>query len=51
VQLRGFCTMQGWTIVHEYEDHESGGKADRAQLKTMMADAAQRDSMCFSCGH
>ena len=34
--------MQGWTIVHEYEDHESGGKADRAQLKTMMADAAQR---------
>jgi len=37
--------------VHEYDDHESGGKADRAQLKTMMADAAQRDSMCFSCGH
>jgi DNA invertase Pin-like site-specific DNA recombinase len=41
-QLREFCATQGWTIVCEYEDHESGGKADRAQFKAMMSDAAQR---------
>jgi hypothetical protein len=26
--LREFCAAQGWPIVNEYEDHESGGKAD-----------------------
>lgn len=41
-QLREFCATQSWTIVTEYEDHESGGKADRAQFKAMMADATQR---------
>ena len=41
-QLREFCTVQGWIIVSEYEDHESGGKADRSQFKAMMTDAAQR---------
>src|SRR6266852_4102955 len=41
-QLREFCAAQGWTIVQEYEDHESGGKADRLQFKAMMADGAQR---------
>lgn len=41
-QLRQFCATQGWTIVHEYEDHESGGKADRAQFKVMLFDASQR---------
>ena len=29
-------------IVREYEDHDSGGKADRAQFQAMIADAAQR---------
>jgi DNA invertase Pin-like site-specific DNA recombinase len=28
--------------VLEYEDHDSGGKSDRPQFKTMMADATQR---------
>ena len=41
-QLREFCAAQGWTIVQEYEDHESGSKSDRTQFKAMMADAAQR---------
>jgi DNA invertase Pin-like site-specific DNA recombinase len=41
-QLREFCSAQSWPIVVEYEDHESGGKADRAQFRTMMADAARR---------
>jgi len=41
-QLRQFCESQAWSIVAEYEDHESGAKADRLQFKTMMSDAAQR---------
>ena len=41
-QLREFCASQGWTIVQGYEDYESGGKADRAQFKAMMAEAAKR---------
>jgi DNA invertase Pin-like site-specific DNA recombinase len=43
-QLREFCAAQGLTIVREYEDHDSGSKADRAQFQTMMSDASQR---CF----
>jgi DNA invertase Pin-like site-specific DNA recombinase len=41
-QLREFCAAQGWPIVAEHEDHESGGKAERAQFRAMMTDAAQR---------
>lgn len=41
-QLREFCSSQGWAVVAEYKDHESGGNADRAQFKAMMSDAAQR---------
>jgi DNA invertase Pin-like site-specific DNA recombinase len=41
-QLREFCKAQNWPIVVEYEDHESGGKADRAQFRAMMTDAARR---------
>jgi DNA invertase Pin-like site-specific DNA recombinase len=40
--LREFCIAQGWTIVQEYVDHESGSKAERPQFKAMMVDAAQR---------
>jgi hypothetical protein len=36
-QLREFCASQAWTIVQEYEDHDSGSKADRVQFKAMMA--------------
>ncbi len=41
-QLREFCSAQNWPIIVEYEDHESGGKADRAQFRAMMADATRR---------
>lgn len=41
-QLRQFCESQAWSIVAEYEDHESGAKSDRMQFKAMMFDAAQR---------
>jgi DNA invertase Pin-like site-specific DNA recombinase len=42
VQLREFAAKQGWTIVHEYADTASGGKADRDGLKQMFNDASKR---------
>ena len=41
-QLREFCRSQGWLTVQVYEDHESGGRADRVQFQAMLVDAAQR---------
>jgi DNA invertase Pin-like site-specific DNA recombinase len=41
-ELRRFATAQAWQIVTEYIDHESGSRADRAQLRRMFRDAAQR---------
>lgn len=42
LQLREFCRTQGWTIVREYEDYESGGTAERIEFQTMMQDAMRR---------
>jgi DNA invertase Pin-like site-specific DNA recombinase len=42
LQLRRLCEAQGWEIVKEYVDRESGGKSDRAQFQTMLHDAAMR---------
>lgn len=42
IQLRDFCAKQGWTIVHEYCDYESGSKDDRAEFKRMFEDASRR---------
>ena len=41
-QLREFCNSQGWQIVDEYTDEESGAKSDRAGFRRMWNDAAQR---------
>jgi DNA invertase Pin-like site-specific DNA recombinase len=42
VQLREYCCALNWTVVEEYEDHESGGKADRPRFQAMMTDASRR---------
>jgi DNA invertase Pin-like site-specific DNA recombinase len=42
LQLRQLCEAQGWQIVRQYVDRESGGKADRAQFRAMLDDAAMR---------
>src|SRR5258708_14457648 len=42
VQLREFAAKQGWQIVCEYIDHETGSKSDRAQFQAMFADASRR---------
>jgi DNA invertase Pin-like site-specific DNA recombinase len=42
VQLREFAAKQGWQILREYCDHESGSKSDRAEFQQMFADASRR---------
>jgi DNA invertase Pin-like site-specific DNA recombinase len=41
-QLREFSALQGWSMVHEYVDHESGSKDDRAEFQAMFREASQR---------
>jgi len=41
-QLRQFAESQTWETAAEYIDHDSGGRADRAEFRRMFADAAQR---------
>jgi DNA invertase Pin-like site-specific DNA recombinase len=42
VQLREFASKQGWNVIREYTDYESGSKSDRAQFQQMFADASRR---------
>jgi DNA invertase Pin-like site-specific DNA recombinase len=41
-QLREFCDAQGWEIVVEYVDEESGARSDRDGFQQMWRDAAGR---------
>ena len=41
-QLREFCQRRGFTIYHEYVDHESGGKSTRKAFNKLFEDAYQR---------
>src|SRR6202035_522974 len=43
VQLRDFAARENWTLIREYVDHDSGGRADRAQFRRLSRDAEQRD--------
>ena len=42
IQLREFAAKQGWQIVREYCDCESGSKSDRAEFQRMFDDASRR---------
>jgi DNA invertase Pin-like site-specific DNA recombinase len=42
MQLRQLCEAQGWQIVCEYQDNESGSRSDRIQFRQMLADAGRR---------
>lgn len=42
-QLRQFCEAQGWLIVAEFEDQDSGSRPDRAGFQHMLSAAASRD--------
>jgi DNA invertase Pin-like site-specific DNA recombinase len=41
-QLREYCERQGWEVVAEYIDHESGGTSKRTHFQRMFQDASQR---------
>jgi DNA invertase Pin-like site-specific DNA recombinase len=41
-QLLEFAAKQGWDIVAEYTDYESGAKAERAEFQRMFGDASRR---------
>src|SRR5215467_2572759 len=41
-ELRRFASTQGWEIAAEYIDHDSGGRADRAEFRRMFGGVAQR---------
>jgi DNA invertase Pin-like site-specific DNA recombinase len=41
-QLRTFCLQQGWLVVTEYMDHETGSVSTRADFQKMLLHASQR---------
>jgi DNA invertase Pin-like site-specific DNA recombinase len=41
-QLRELAAREGWSIVKEYVDHDSGGRADRIEFRWLFRDAEQR---------
>ncbi len=41
-QLRGFAAKQGWLIVSEFVDYESGSTDDREQFQAMFRAASRR---------
>jgi DNA invertase Pin-like site-specific DNA recombinase len=43
LQLREFCSKQGWIIVCEYVDHVSAKTGDREQFQEMFAAASRRE--------
>ena len=42
IALRDYCAKQGWPIVTEYVDHETGGHSKRPHFQQMFADARAR---------
>src|SRR5215472_9097782 len=40
--LREYCGKQGWEIVEEYVDHETGGHSKRPHFQRMFVDARAR---------
>ena len=42
VQLRQFAETQGWEIVREYVDHDSGSRSDRVEFRRLFDDASRR---------
>ncbi len=41
-QLRDFAAKQGWSIIAEYTDKETGSNSDREQFQAMFKAASQR---------
>ena len=42
-QLHEFAARQGWAVIHEFVDHESGSTDDREQFQAMFQAASRRE--------
>ncbi|HTR38605.1 MAG TPA: recombinase family protein [Bryobacteraceae bacterium] len=42
IALREYCAKQGWEIIGEYVDHETGGHSRRPHFQRMFADGRAR---------
>jgi len=42
IQLREFAAKQGWQVIREYVDYETGSKSNRTEFQRMFADASWR---------
>jgi|SRR5579871_935768 len=42
IALREYCAKQGWEVVGEYVDHETGGHSKRPHFQQMFGDARAR---------
>ena len=42
MQLQQLCGAQGWQIEREYQDNDSGSRADRIEFRQMLNDASRR---------
>jgi len=42
IALREYCAKQGWEVVEEFVDHESGGTSKRPHFQKLFADAHAR---------
>lgn len=42
-QLREFAARQGWAVIHEFVDYESGSTDDRGQFQAMFQAASRRE--------
>ncbi len=40
-KLKALCANHGWEVVHDYQDLDSGSRAERPQFNQMLKDAAQ----------
>ena len=43
LQLRQFAETQGWEVVREYVDQESGSRPDRVEFRRLFDDASRRE--------
>lgn len=41
--IRDLCAQEDWKIWREYQDHDSGTRADRTQFQQMLRDASEKN--------
>jgi len=44
--IRDLCVQEDWKIWREYQDHDSGSRADRTQFQQMLRDGSEKNLIC-----